>query len=560
MTQPAILLLLPFAGLMAGGLRPDAAWAVAGVLLASLSWRAAPRGWTPASAAWAAWAGWCLLSALAGSQPLRALPALSRAVALAVFWRLAETLWGEAERKAWPALLGISAAALIVASPFSLESYPWTGLLFPYYNYNAFILAGAFGAGLGMLGHPGGPRGRPRWLWAALMAACLAWCALARSRGGLVAAGAATLAWAVRGRHWRALAGVTVLAAAGFAAAPRPALERLFKVGRSESSHRPRIWAAALAVAAEHPLLGEGPGGFETGFLRHNFPAGKAGNYGFRADYAHSEPLHAAAETGWPGLALLAGAVALGLRGRRHTPEGAAALWAWAAMTAHLAMDNMLHMPALALVYLSAAACAGSPAAARAGPAVWRPLAAAAAILAAVAWIPARMVRHGIWAYEGIADPDARVAALRRAVRIHPGDPYPRELLARALLRTAPPRVPEALGELEAAARLHPTSGLIPGMQAEVFWLIGRPEAAMEFTSRALRLEPNFLRVRLLRAEIHAAAGRAPAARVELEEYARRLRVLKSLEQHSGYDKTVTWNDAARYRRLRLTLPSAQRP
>src|SRR5581483_1853556 len=71
------------------------------------------------------------------------------------------------------------------------------------------------------------------------------------------------------------------------------------KLDQPQSFKRPQIWTAALQAARERPVLGWGPGNFEEGFLRHNFPSGQGpASYQFSTPFAHSEPLNALAETG----------------------------------------------------------------------------------------------------------------------------------------------------------------------------------------------------------------------------------------------------------------------
>ena len=74
-------------------------------------------------------------------------------------------------------------------------------------------------------------------------------------------------------------------------------------------AHRKWIWRMTLAMIREHPLLGCGPGRFETAFAeRRNRAEGAAAPFESVA-YAHNEWLHIAAESGLIGVLGFAGLV-----------------------------------------------------------------------------------------------------------------------------------------------------------------------------------------------------------------------------------------------------------
>jgi O-antigen ligase len=339
----------------------------------------------------------------ASDQPWKCLFSFSREATLAAFLSLAAVSWQEEDGPRWVWLLALTAFVLGLGTLFIEGTvHPRTGLIPPYYNYTVFVEAACVASALGTVGHGRRPRGLALACLLGLAGFCLAMILLARSRSGLAAVAAAGAVWALRHGRTRPLLLAVALCAGGWVLLPARVSSYLVKSDLSAWFTRPSIWRAALQTSGDHPLLGEGPGNFQQGFLRHNFPKHWATNYGFRADHAHSEVLEAAAETGWPGLALLTAAVALAWR--RRKPPGAAwhreaALAAWTAMTAQCLIDNMLHLPALAMLYFSSMVCAGAGRHEVSEPdgiqrPVWRCVCLAGFFLSLSAWIPGWLVER----------------------------------------------------------------------------------------------------------------------------------------------------------------------
>ncbi|MBI4676849.1 MAG: O-antigen ligase family protein [Elusimicrobia bacterium] len=560
--------MLPFlasAGLLAGGLRHPWAGTAACALVWGLAWRTdrlAQRRLVAGKGAglWASFLVWLGLSVLASDQPWKGVYPLSVWLAVSAFFFMARGLWEEPERLLWLwTLCGASLVLMAGSVLIQRVSYPWTGFMPPYYNYNAFVMVAVIGAGIGALGS--GLSGRQRWGLMVVMALAVLWLLAARSRGGLFAAAAAAAIWLYRKERTRILF-VGVLAAVTIAALiPQAGWERPLKLDMAYAFRRPQIWAAAVKMATEHPLLGAGLGNFEQGFVRHAFPARLATNYGFFSDRAHSEPLHLLAETGWVGLALFLAGLAVFLRGAASPaassprPLRDAGLGAFTAMSAHLLVDNMLHLPALALLYFSALAVASgrdalpegdARPAAQERPSLWRPACAAGLALALTAWIPARLgeiLKARTW-----SDPDSgrRIAAARAAVSLAPANDHLRSVLARAYMRASPPRPEAALREFKAASTLNPFNALHHAMAAEVHLRSGRPGPALAPLGEAVRLEPNFHNARLLLAEVLYRMGRTAPAREELSRLDERVESAKAFELHGGYDEIVVSLDERR--------------
>jgi len=563
-----VLLLVLFLGILAGGLRSPADWALAGSLfwLAALASPQRPSWQTMRP--WLLFVSWLAVCALASDQSLKSLPVLSRWAAAAVWLGLAATLWQEREKQYWFWGLALIAAILAAASLYGGMTNPsWgnrsdrpelmSGLLRPYYNYTIFVLVGACAAAAAVLAHKQGPHRALRLLAPLLVLSALAFY-FTRARGGAIAlCGGAALAL-IRQGHGRKLlvaAMGVVLAALLF----KGTSLWLMKLDKSAVFKRPQIWKAAFQAVREHPLAGLGPGNFEQGFRLHNFPSNyRVTNYQFSTPYAHSEPLHVAAEAGVPGLALLLAALAAGLRVPRRRVmswEKEAALAAFVAMSLHLLVDNMLQLPALCLLYLAPLAVLREDQEPASSPSrAWAWLCGTGLVFAAASWAPERLSafyeRNGFMA----TDPRRRVEFAWRAMRVFPAEPGLREGLARAWLAAQPPNPEQALRELERASALSPFNAIYLVMRAEILRQNGQWEQIQALAERAEALEPNCLQARLLRAEALIRARRRPEAIAELAEVRKRREKLKSVDfyvpdrsRYTGFDLTIGAFDAGRF-------------
>jgi putative inorganic carbon (hco3(-)) transporter len=177
---------------------------------------------------------------------------------------------------------------------------------------------------------------RERLLAAGIGAIAVMWAGLlfSFSQSSFAALMAGTLAAATFAWRWRAAAVIALLAVvvAAVAFATPQVRTKLLDESRAglnaATSGRAGLVSNGLRIARDHPLLGVGTGGFKRAYadrtgLRGRDPKKAA---------SHSTPVTVAAETGIPGLALLAWlgfvslAAAFGARGR--TAAGGAALGA----------------------------------------------------------------------------------------------------------------------------------------------------------------------------------------------------------------------------------------
>ena len=143
-------------------------------------------------------------------------------------------------------------------------------------------------------------------------------------------------------------------AGAGVAGALDPARSSRLTLA---SPDRAEEAAAALRVAADHPVTGAGPGQVVLTWR-------DADGRRLVAHYAHNEYLQTAAELGFVGLALvlvLAGGIFRETRRGAGDPVRAAAGAGLAAVALHSGMDFLWHIPAIPLACAALAAVASQP-------------------------------------------------------------------------------------------------------------------------------------------------------------------------------------------------------
>ena len=530
------LLLLP-AAILLGGLRDPhlAALGEAAVFVAVWSERPA----LGPSLFWMPWLAWAAVSALLSAQPLAALPVLARWSAVLAFASLAAQ-WTARDREDWLKVLLVVAEVLALAALATggrLDvGWRMSGLIPPYYNYTAFALAAAGGAGAAWAFHPRASGRAARAAGLTVASLCAACILRAHSRGALLGLGAAATIWALRRWGGRMVWAIAVAAAVCFMLfGVAPVRRFVLKSDRRYEESRPGIWRAAARVAATRPVLGVGPGSFAVGFAAgpvavENGPA----RWGLSTDYAHSEPLQAAAETGWVGLALwLTGLGAILwtlMRRSSDVPAREAAAVAVAAMLPQILMDNILQLPGLAMLFFSAAVVAAEPmSVGRRWP---RAAAAAGAALALTAWIPRALGQ----------------SSLERAAALFPAEAGPREDLAyRAMARG---RLADADRFWRQAAARAPFDAIYPWRRAQIAAAQKRWADAEEESATAIGLEPGFSNARVLHAEALARQGRSAAARAELAEVLIRREAVSGAPSLSGYDEAIADLDAKEFARV----------
>lgn len=527
-----------FAGLAVGGLRSPWTWTVFAVFTWGALLSVPPRRPLPAAPLWGAALGWAFLSAARSPEPLLSLPAAAYA-ATTFAWLLFGASRSTEEERRWGARLLWAAAAVLAAYAAGavIPSYPAVGLLYPYYNYTAALVAAAGAASAAVWAVSRAPLGL---LGLAGAASYLFWCGSRGALAGLASAAAFAL-W--RGGRRRLLT-AAALAAAAALLTPSAARDSLLKLGRPGSHARPQIWRAAIAVALDHPLFGEGPGRFERGFLRHQVPAPEAlarGRYALVTGRAHSQPLDAAAETGFLGLALLLAALWGVWRGRPSSPDASREplLAAAVALGVQALGDSIFALPALGWLFawLLGAGCAPeSQEAPRLSEPARRRLAMAGLLMASCAWLPGWFVEHSLE-----RDP-------RAAVAVAPYDSGLWNAVARRDYKRGD--LPRAFKALRIVSALRPFDARPRVLSAEILARSGSWAAARAMAAEAALLEPDCGQARLIMAEAALRGGDRAGALEQLEA----LRASRSRPLDGNPGTLLIGHDPALLARLQAEL------
>ncbi|MDX6770291.1 MAG: O-antigen ligase family protein [Elusimicrobiota bacterium] len=509
-------LVILFGSLLAQGAYPMP-WAVAAV--AAVSWWAASRAPLASGAAawWLPWLGWSVLAAASSSQPWAAVPVVARWGAALLFFAAASASWREGERRRWLTVVWAAGAVLAVAGAWTgwrTGHYAGAhGLIFSgtsrYYGYTAFAVLAAAAAGLGAATHPSADR-RLRAAGFAAAALGTVYVAGSRSRGALLGLLAAAALVAVRrlGAAKAALLLAAPLAAALLVPASRDLLlkkDSRYQWGRVDQ------WRAAAAAAMDAPLHGWGPGNYRLGYLRHPVAAEGPVRYNLVSDHAHSEPLQAAAETGWAGLVLWALGFLLTLTPLLRPgpdPASAGAAAAAAGMAVMLLGDNLLQVPALGFLYFSALVCAGDAAV------PWRVVLPRRALLASGFLLTAGPLAPAARETGGAGPVEARVWRAAHALAFYPEDADLRAELA--LLYESGGGYAGADEQWARAQATAPFNAVYAFRRGLLAQRRGDWEAAQRQHARAAELEPAFRDARLGRAVALWGAGRLAEAREEL--------------------------------------------
>jgi O-antigen ligase len=501
---------------------------------------------------WAAWISWLFLATLFSHEPLRGLSAVSYSITAVLFLvSLRSNLNAETRRLWFPITAGaaliLCAAAFLISTP----SRPMVGLLFPYYNYTTAFSAAVFSAVIGAWCHSRWP-GRSKYLFAAIAVLCLLEILIAKSRGALFAAcaGTAFALWSSGRKRIVVYTCAAILAA--IVLAPSPWISTRFKLDHLGAHARPAIWNAAIDVANESPFTGEGPGQFDRGFLRHQFPTPEGHRptaYGLYTRHAHSEFLQQAAETGWPGLSLFLLALWALWKKRAKDRDAAAASAAAATMFVTGFFENIFALPAFFWFFLSALVIAaplpsGTPRPTR----KLRPLLIFGLLLALFSWWPARETsRRRSAAFE--AQGTQSLQYMLGALTLSPEDGDLWSDLAYLYAREGGNQ--QALRAMLQAERLQPTNAVYILRTAEILKRMKNWEAVRDKALHALSLEPICPPAHLLMAEALLNLGDRRSAVRELDNASR---TYSPEHFDPGYDRSIRTMDPRVYAQLRLAL------
>ncbi len=272
-------------------------------------------------------------------------------------------------------------------------------------------------------------------------------------------------------------------------------------------STRTTIWRAALAMTAERPVLGHGPGSFEREFARHRPRDYARHRVGSITLHAHNEYLDVLAETGVAGgvaFALVIGLVLKGSLARlaRHgasaRPLLAAATAAVVTMLVHAAFNVDTRYPTCLMVWwmlmgLAVGRWTEAEETPSAGPwPGWCAVAglAAAVVAAGAIWssqiqrpYAARVKLREAHNAQRRGDWDAATEHARRAVMTDPVAVPARYTLTRSAFRSG--RLDLALAAVRALHRAAPDYADGPLYEAAALALSGDMQAARAALSRA---------------------------------------------------------------------------
>ncbi len=249
-------------------------------------------------------------------------------------WLIWEIAWSSERRRALLGayVLGVSVAAGTLVynylSGISFREALWGGTRFTALSFDPNELGLTLALGLPMAWYLGvsQPQRRLSWTWHLYIPLGMTTILLTGSRGAFLTAlvGLVIIPWTHERLRLRTKAALyafalgSVVLAASFA--PEVSLERLQSTRADiEAGYfggRIGIWRAGLAVAREHPLLGEGAGAFGTAIE----PMFRSKTFDTARESSHDVPLAILVEDGIVGLLLFLATVAAAIRPLRHLP------------------------------------------------------------------------------------------------------------------------------------------------------------------------------------------------------------------------------------------------
>ncbi|OGS10926.1 MAG: hypothetical protein A2285_05240 [Elusimicrobia bacterium RIFOXYA12_FULL_57_11] len=518
---PGFFLALAF---FCGGLRVQGGWLAFAVIF--LPWFAFGRApFAPGARPWALlFFVWLALAALFSPAPAVSWAAFARyLIPGLVFFMAASAREGEANWLGAVLVLGTVCAAALVTQEILGRSV--TGLIGLNPNYTAAFAAAAFPAALLAAG---GGSAVKKTLAAALAVLLAAGLLAAGSRGALLAAFLSSAAALALTRSARGLALLVCGALAAFLLLPEAFLGGLVKLQDARAFERPRLWGAALEIAAEYPFFGAGPGLFERAFEIFKFPYfdGTA-FYGHSTLHAHGELFNLAAEAGVPAAVFFVSAFVAALwRGAKRSPPLAACALA---VFIQGSADIVFHSGAVALLFWGTLGFLAPRAGDAGGPGK---TARAALALFCFAGLLA-----GLWpgAFNGVTDNLRRGAYEQASAGRTPA-------LNLALLRYAALENPK-----------NPFAARAAGAAAAA---AGNMDRAEKDLKTALALEPFFYGARLDLAKVYAAQGRGALGCAQLgilDKQAPGVAV-------NGYQRALTDFNRPQMRRLKKELCLRTRP
>ena len=272
---------------------------------------------------------------------------------------------------------------------------------------------------------------------------------------------------------------------------------------------RTLLWGNSLAMLADRPVLGVGPGNWPVAYPAYAQSFGPHPTDRFslarQPVRAHNDPLQLAAETGLAGLLVMGAFMVLGVRRLWRCSRGddmALVRAATCCVVAVLVLSCFAFPFQLSVTgsvaFLFLGAGAGMGRGRGAGVMVPRLVMACAAVAFAVAFVTSAF------------DINGRVKASRaywfarhdhRAASLPVADRSAVPLSSRQLLQ-------RALDRLDGAVAREPTNYTYHLERARCLWDLGLGDDALSALERVLELHPNLVQAMLLKAELHQRLGR----------------------------------------------------
>jgi O-antigen ligase len=461
-------------------------------------------------------------------------------------------------------------------------------------------------------------RPRARLLWGLGASGHVLAMSLLESRGAFLALLAGLLVFGARDfRRWtpRVRLATVVLIGLCTVTAGLALRERFGRAVDPYRYHRLAIWKASLGMIEERPLLGHGPGNFPYVSPAHNFPAGAGPvRYGRTFHGAHSAYLTLMAEVGVPGVLCFAAAafaclLALLKKNENACEAGGIMSGTGLALLALLvqgAVEDLNERPALALVPALLAGTAlgvlrGRSLRPAPAPRLSRPARLVMATAAVYLFLMVVLLPYLAYREAQTARRLGRegLPLMRRATALNPLQPEYHHDLAMAILNSGP-LSPEGFAEVQSrlleAERLKPIDYRFPLLRARLearfatrlfddrmakeravglygravrlapldprpqlelaghLVDLGRPDVALEVLKEGLRLEPDFVRARILEASILLDLGRRGEARTSLEAVEATLATVSAHSPDSSYAREILADARSERKRLAAAL------
>ncbi|MBI4870425.1 MAG: O-antigen ligase family protein [Candidatus Riflebacteria bacterium] len=284
-------------------------------------------------------------------------------------------------------------------------------------------------------------------------------------------------------------------------------LSRIAATSSRSNQERIAIWTGTVELIRDNPWLGVGPGGFSRCFVPYSPPFLQEifAAENMRAQHAHSELLHVAAESGLVGLALWLGVVVLAVKALLAREDGTAeeelrlrrvhlGMLAALLVNAAIGLDARFATSGMLLWYLVGMAASRQPVTREAGGVVLRrPLLVAMAVY--LMWLPldsleadsAKMTGAGLHMTGRSREAEPY---LEKAVALRPADGEAHFLRGRNFVAM------KAYAEAEAAyldaVRMDPNNPAVYYNLAKVYIRTGEFGKARTALARVLSINPRF--------------------------------------------------------------------